>query len=97
MPQDVRNPAQPAPLPATLPATKTPAQGQERTYQVPQNGETFWEISRKTLGNPNRWSEIRRLNPKIEPQYPVPGGTILKMPPDARLGSVAQTPLDKVN
>ena len=97
MPQDVRNPAPLSPLPATLPATKTPMQSQERTYQVPKNGETFWEISRKTLGNPNRWSEIRRLNPKIEPQYPVPGDTILKMPPDARLGPVAQTPLDKVN
>ncbi|HEV2949535.1 MAG TPA: hypothetical protein VGX70_19315, partial [Gemmataceae bacterium] len=97
MPQDVRNPAQPAPLPATLPVTKTPAQGQERTYQVPKNGETFWEISRKTLGNPNRWSEIRRLNPKIEPQYPVPGGTILKMPPDARLESVNPMPVDRIN
>jgi nucleoid-associated protein YgaU len=97
MPQDVRNPVQPAPLPGTLPATKTPAPGQDKTYQVPKNGETFWEISRKTLGNPNRWSEIARLNPQIKPQFPVPGDTILKMPADARLESINQTPVGRIN
>jgi nucleoid-associated protein YgaU len=93
---DYRNPVQPAPVPAPQPANRAPVPGQERIYQVPKNGETFWEISRKTLGNPNRWSEISRLNPQIKPQYPVPGGTYLKMPPDARVDALNPQPAEKV-
>jgi hypothetical protein len=96
LPQDIRNSVPPAPLPG-VPSTKAAVPGQEKTYQVPKNGETFWEISRKTLGNPNRWSEIARLNPQIKPQYPVPGDTILKMPTDARLESVNQPPVGRIN
>jgi len=97
MPPDNRNVVPPSPLPGALPPTKPPAQGKDVIYQVPKNGETFWEISRKTLGNPNRWSEISRLNPQIKPQYPVPGGTNLKMPADARIDPVAPMPVDRVN
>ncbi len=96
-PPDSRNPAPVSPLQGTLSPSRAPAQAQERIYQVPKNGETFWEISRKTLGNPNRWSEISRLNPQIKPQYPVPGGTNLRMPPDARVDAVPPMPVDRVN
>jgi len=97
MPADNRNPLSPSSMPGTVLPNRSVAQNQERTYQVPKNGETFWEISRKTLGNPNRWIEISRLNPQIKPQYPVPGGTNLKMPADARVDPVTPMPVDKVN
>jgi hypothetical protein len=98
MPQDNRNPVAPSPpLPGAMPQTKPAVQGQDRIYQVPKNGETFWEIARKTLGNPNRWSEIRRLNPQLDPKYPVPGGTNLKMPSDARIDPVMPMGADRVN
>jgi nucleoid-associated protein YgaU len=97
MPPDYRNPGTPSAVQGAVTQSRNPTQIQERTYQVPKNGETFWEISRKTLGNPNRWPEIARLNPQIKPQYPVPGDTKLKMPADARLDPVAPMPVDRVN
>lgn len=95
--QDPRNSVPVSPMPGTLSPSRPGAQGQERTYQVPKNGETFWEISRKTLGNPNRWSEISRLNPQIKPQFPVPGGTNLRMPLDARVDPPNPVPAEKTN
>jgi hypothetical protein len=97
LPTDNRNPVPPSTQPGALQGTKPTIQGQDRIYQVPKNGETFWEIARKTLGNPNRWSEIRRLNPQLDPKYPVPGGTNLKMPADARIDPVAPAPGNPVN
>jgi nucleoid-associated protein YgaU len=88
---DTRNPQTPGANPV-----KPAAPRGERTYVVPRSGQTFWEISRQTLGNPNRWSEIYRLNDKIDPKYPVPGSTTLRMPADARLDQ--PSPLtEKVN
>jgi hypothetical protein len=97
LPLDNRNPISPSTGPTTVPPSRAPAQSQERIYQVPKNGETFWEISRKTLGNPNRWPEIARLNPQIKPQYSVPGDTKLKMPADARVEPMPPMPVDRVN
>lgn len=57
----------------------------ERQYKVRKDGETFYEIARHTLGNPDRWGEIYRLNPRYEPQNPVPAGTVLRMPAGARV------------
>jgi hypothetical protein len=81
---DPRNPAPLASPAVTIPSGKswsTPSA--ERTYQVPEQGEMFLEIARKALGNPDRWGEIYRLNPRYDPKYPVPAGTTLRLPPSS--------------
>jgi hypothetical protein len=47
----------------------------------------LFEIARQTLGDGHRWSEIYRLNPEIRPELAIPGGTQLRLPADARVGS----------
>ena len=80
---DTRNlPSTPAP-PGIIPKPSTSPT--ERVYVVSKNGETFWDISRRTLSNPNRWWEISQLNKQIDPSRPVPVGTPLRMPADARI------------
>jgi hypothetical protein len=32
------------------------------------------------LGDPEKWSEIYRLNHSVDPAYPIPAGTVLKLP-----------------
>ena len=83
----------PSPAPGALPA-KTPMPRNELSYVVPKSGETLWEIARHTLGNPNRWSEISRLNLQIDPKYPVAGGMTLRMPADARIDPPASAPVE---
>src|SRR5262249_50372228 len=56
-----------------------------KTYQVRNPGEPLFEIARRTLGNGSRWTEIYRLNPNLRPEVPIPGGTVLRMPDDARV------------
>ena len=50
------------------------------------NGEMLFEIAQRTLGDGNRWVEIYRLNPKVNPNYLVAGNTELLMPADAKVG-----------
>jgi hypothetical protein len=57
----------------------------EKMYVVRSNGERFLEIARRTLGNENRWPEIYKLNQRFNPSYPIPGGTVLKLPADAHV------------
>jgi hypothetical protein len=57
----------------------------EKTYRVRANGEMFYEIARRTLGNGERWQEIYRLNPGLDPKDPVAAGTQLRLPADARV------------
>ncbi len=85
-PIDPRNPALPSVPAVTMPPGKswsTPSG--ERTYQVPDKGEVFLEIAKKTLGNAERWGEIYRLNPQYDPKYVIPAGTTLRLPADARV------------
>jgi hypothetical protein len=56
-----------------------------RTYKVKGPNQSFLLIARKTLGDEKRWSEIYHLNPKIRPEYPVPEGTEIVLPADARV------------
>jgi hypothetical protein len=85
-------PTRPAPVPPTPattnvpPASAPPAAG-SKTYQVRGNGEMLYEIARQTLGDGRRWSEIYRLNPQIRPELAIPGGTTLRLPAEARVGS----------
>jgi hypothetical protein len=70
--------------PATRPVSGgafTPSS--DRTYRVGVNPEMLLDIARRTLGDENRWVEIYRLNPRIDPKDPVPAGSELRMPPDA--------------
>jgi hypothetical protein len=69
----------------------------ERVYVVSKNGETFWDISRRTLSNPNRWWEISQLNKQIDPSRPVPVGTPLRMPADARIDPPNSAAADRGN
>ena len=57
----------------------------ERSYRVHTAGEMFLTIARNTLGNEDRWPEIYRLNPRFDPKDALPGGSILRMPGDARI------------
>ncbi len=66
---------------------KTAAVSGSRVYTVRGNGEMLYEIARQMLGDGKRWSEIYRLNPDIRPELAIPGGTQLRLPGDARIGS----------
>jgi nucleoid-associated protein YgaU len=57
----------------------------EKMYRVKGNGEMFYDIARRTLGRGERWQEIYRLNPSFDPKDPVPAGTDLRLPADARI------------
>jgi nucleoid-associated protein YgaU len=73
----------PAVPPIPMPGANTAAAG--KTYRVPAQGQFLFEIAIRTLGEGNRWSEIYRLNPNINPQQPIPGGTELRLPANAKL------------
>jgi hypothetical protein len=45
------------------------------------------EIARRTLNDGNRWYDVYRLNPTLNPrpELPIPSGTILRLPPEAKV------------
>jgi hypothetical protein len=57
---------------------------QPKKYTVAAGGESFARIASKLLANVDRWPEIRNLNRELDPEKPIPAGTILKVPGDAR-------------
>ncbi|HXG10205.1 MAG TPA: LysM peptidoglycan-binding domain-containing protein [Gemmataceae bacterium] len=56
-----------------------------RRYRVPGNGEMMWTLAQRTLNNGSRWPEISRLNPGLPPELPIPAGTVVLLPADARI------------
>jgi hypothetical protein len=54
--------------------------GPGNTYRVRDGGERLYEIAQSLLGDGSRWPQIYRLNPDVQPAYPVPAGTVLKLP-----------------
>ncbi|HEY1859266.1 MAG TPA: hypothetical protein VGG61_02875 [Gemmataceae bacterium] len=66
------------------PSASRPEAANSATYQVSPNGETMMEIARMKLGNGERWREIDKLNPGWRPDYPIPGGTTLRLPAESR-------------
>jgi hypothetical protein len=54
--------------------------GGGKSYRVGNNPEHIREIARTALGDPERWSEIYRLNRTIDPAFLIPAGTVLKLP-----------------
>jgi hypothetical protein len=66
---------------ASAPAANLP----EKSYRVRGNGERFLTIARNMLGDENRWYEIYQLNTRFDPKLEIPGGTVLRMPGDAKI------------
>lgn len=77
----VKTPTQPAGTTGTSWASP----GNDRAYRVRANGEMFLEIARRTLGTGERWPDVYRMNPRFNPEYPVPAGMVLRLPADARI------------
>ena len=80
------------PGPAAGPGGVIPAYAQARdvrgtkVYRVPQGpGEMMYAIAQRTMTNPQRWTEIYRLNPNLPPELPIPAGTSVVLPGDARV------------
>jgi nucleoid-associated protein YgaU len=59
--------------------------GLPKSYTVAAGGETFARVASKLFENVDRWTEIRNLNRELDPEKPIPAGTILKVPGDARI------------
>lgn len=70
--------------PSTVPAPTT-RPGGGTTFRVPPGGMTLRAIAREVLNSEQRWTEIFDLNRQItKPDEPLPAGTEVKLPPDAR-------------
>jgi hypothetical protein len=68
-----------------VPVQPMPAAGPSKTYTVVAGGpRMISEIAAQMLGNFQRWPEIYRLNPNLEPSDPIPPGTQILLPADAR-------------
>lgn len=57
------------------------------TYKVRARGESLREIARHTLNDSNRWAQIWDLNRNVkqQPETPLAPGTILRLPPEAKV------------
>jgi hypothetical protein len=77
----------PVPMPVPMPNTTPtlPTTDATKTYRVPAEGQLLYAIALQTMGDGNRWSEIYRLNPNLQPLQPVPGGTMLRLPSNAKV------------
>jgi hypothetical protein len=76
-----------APPAAIQPAGAWATPNAPRFYRVKTSGgEMYRDIAAKTLNNRDRWGEIYQMNNRqFPPEYPVPPGTMLRLPPDARV------------
>ena len=75
----------PPPARPTTPGVSPAAGLPEKSYRVRGSGEMFLTIARNTLGDESRWPEIYNLNKRFEPTVEVPGGSVLRMPGDAKI------------
>jgi hypothetical protein len=80
----IQNPVQPAASPER-PSYSSPAPPAAGAYRVGGGGEYLRAVAMRALADSERWQEILRLNPSVNPAYPVPPGTVLRLPPDARV------------
>ncbi|MGY8748714.1 MAG: hypothetical protein ACKVHR_11765 [Pirellulales bacterium] len=68
-----------------MPPTTTKGSGGSTAYHVTSNGDTLFEIARQKLNQASRFVELYQLNPNkvgnnVQPDSPLPGGLILKLP-----------------
>jgi division/cell wall cluster transcriptional repressor MraZ len=80
----------PIPPPVIAPVKKDPGEpplapqpGPVQMYQVRHGGETLRDIARRTLGSPDRWEDIHKLNPNKSPESPLNEGVWVRLPADA--------------
>src|SRR6185437_9131684 len=59
-----------------------PAPGPVQLYHV-HNQETLQDIARRTLGSSERWGDLQKLNPTIQPDSLLASGTTVRLPADA--------------
>ncbi len=81
-------PPAPAPAPNTARTTaRSLSTSPSPQYHVRKaGGEMIPIIAKDTLGNVDRWTEIYQLNKgRFDPAWPVPAGTVLVMPADAKV------------
>ncbi len=77
---------QPTPIPAFNPSpAQTQTSDDSKAYKVAAGGQHILEVARQTLGDQNRWPEIYRLNPDVDPRYPIQAGRVIRLPANARL------------
>jgi hypothetical protein len=82
--------APPPPPPPTVPPVQPPqppipAGPAYQLYRVRDGGEMLTEIARRTLGSGLSAERIASLNRTINPNARIPAGTILRLPPEARV------------
>ena len=66
-------------VPSAPPVTNVPAGA--RVYIVQTvGGERIRDIALRALGNADRWTDLYRLNPTLQPQFAIPQGTQLQLP-----------------
>lgn len=71
--------------PPSITIKPLPPPGSVPLYRVHEGGEMLAEIAGHTLGYAGRWTEIFRLNPRLYPKEPVPGGSEIRLPRDAHV------------
>jgi MraZ protein len=59
-----------------------PAPGPVQIYHV-RGSETLQDIARRTLGSPERWGDIHKLNPALKADTPLHAGMTVRLPADA--------------
>ena len=57
-----------------------------RTYTVPPGGVTLKGVAKAAFGDELEWRKVWDLNPKFSPEEPIPEGTRLALPADAKIG-----------
>ncbi len=72
--------------PSWTPAPARQVAATTKMYRVQDGGETMIDIARKKLNNPQAWNTIHQLNTSLNANAnaPIPAGTILRIPGDAR-------------
>jgi hypothetical protein len=81
----LQQPTNGTPVSFGKPAIEKAVAAPERLYRVKNDGETLYQIAARTLTNADRWAEIYKLNPRFDPKFPIPSGTELRMPADAKI------------
>ncbi|MCI0680477.1 MAG: hypothetical protein L0Y71_00110 [Gemmataceae bacterium] len=77
---------QPTPvIPRSTIGAPPPTADVTKSYRVPGQGQAIYELAIQTLGDGTRWTEIYRLNPNIDPLQPIPGGSMVRLPGNARV------------